>query len=132
MQNQGIGSWPQRRARLSAERTAFVHDGRRTTYAEVYRRGVRLASRLRSAGVGPGDRVAYLGPNHPSFAETMFATHLLGGVFVPLNFRLAAPELDYVLEHSGAGVLIHADHPAVGELTAKPGTTPGSWAPTGR
>ena len=56
----------------------------------------------------PGDRVAYLGPNHPAFVETMFATHLLGGIFVPLNFRLAGPEVDYMLRHSGAVALVHA------------------------
>ncbi|OEV30837.1 AMP-dependent synthetase [Streptomyces nanshensis] len=120
MHNQGIGSWPVRRAGLSPGRTAFIHDGTPVTYAAVHERSVRLASRLRAAGVEPGDRVAYLGANHPSFAETMFATHMLGGVFVPLNFRLTAPELDYVLGHSGASALIHAPECAVGSLTAKP------------
>lgn len=108
MQNQGVGSWPARRAQLSPGRTAFIHEGTPVTYAEVHERSTRLASQLRAAGVGPGDRVAYLGPNHPAFAETMFATHLLGGVFVPLNFRSAAPELDYVLGQSGTGVLVYA------------------------
>jgi acyl-CoA synthetase (AMP-forming)/AMP-acid ligase II len=106
--NAGLGSWPSRRAAISPDRVALVFEGSEMSYAEVHRRVTRLAARLRAAGVGRGDRVAYLGPNHPAFVETMFATHLLGGVFVPLNFRLTAPELGYLIEHSGATVLIRA------------------------
>ncbi len=52
------------------------------TYAEVHERTSWLATRLAArAGIRAGDRWAYLGPNHVAFAETMFATHLLGGVF---------------------------------------------------
>jgi fatty-acyl-CoA synthase len=106
--NAGLGGWPARRAAISPDRVALVFGERRTTYAELHRRVTRLAARLRAAGVVHGDRVAYLGPNHPAFVETMFATHLLGAVFVPLNFRLTAPEIGYVLDHCGAAVLIRA------------------------
>ncbi|MER6949188.1 long-chain fatty acid--CoA ligase [Nonomuraea sp. NPDC000554] len=92
---------------MTPNRTAFVFGDRTLTYADIHERTTRLASRLRDAGVRDGDRVAYLGPNHAAFAETMFATHLLGGIFVPLNFRLAAPEIAYMLEQSGATVLIY-------------------------
>ncbi|GIH62693.1 acyl-CoA synthetase [Microbispora siamensis] len=108
MRNAGLGGWPARRAQMSPNRTAFVYEDRPLSYAEVHERTTRLASRLRDAGVRAGDRVAYLGPNHVAFAETMFATHVLGGIFVPLNFRLAAPEIAYMLEHSGASVLVYA------------------------
>ena len=108
MQNAGLGGWPYRRAQLSPGRTALLFQGRKTSYAELAVRISRLADRLREAGVGKGDRVAYLGPNHPAFVETMFATHVLGGIFVPLNFRLTAPELDHLLEDSGATILIYA------------------------
>jgi len=93
---------------MSPGRTAFVYEDRAVTYAEFHERVMRLASRLRAAGVAPGDRVAYLGKNHVAFAESMFATHALGAIFVPLNFRLAAPEIDYMLENSGAVLLIYA------------------------
>ncbi|HEY4613825.1 MAG TPA: long-chain-fatty-acid--CoA ligase, partial [Citricoccus sp.] len=66
----------------------------------------RLANALASLGVGRGDRVAYLGENYPSFLETLFAAGTLGAVFVPLNTRLAAPEIAFALEDSGATVLI--------------------------
>ncbi|GAA3594769.1 long-chain fatty acid--CoA ligase [Nonomuraea rosea] len=108
MRNAGLGGWPARRALMSPDRTAFVFGDQAITYAQAYERTTGLAHRLRAAGVGPGDRVAYLGPNHLAFAETMFAVHLLGAIFVPLNFRLAAPELAYMIDHSGAGVLVHA------------------------
>src|SRR5688572_30847748 len=100
MRNEGVGSWPNRRARMSPHRVAFVHDGREWTYAEVAQRATRLAHALRSLGVGPGDRVAYLGPNHPTFVETLFGAGQLGALFVPLNTRLAAPELAYILTDS--------------------------------
>ncbi|WP_405084216.1 acyl-CoA synthetase [Microbispora sp. NBC_01389] len=108
MRNAGLGGWPARRAQMSPNRTAFVFADRPVSYAEVHERTTRLASRLRDAGVRAGDRVAYLGPNHVAFAETLFATHLLGGIFVPLNFRLTAPEIAYMLTDSGASVLVYA------------------------
>ncbi|RVX38677.1 fatty-acyl-CoA synthase [Nonomuraea polychroma] len=121
MHNSGIGGWPARRAMMTPDRTAFVYEDRSLTYAEVHERVTRLAHRLRDSGVRAGDRVVYLGPNHVAFAETMFATHMLGGIFVPLNFRLAAPEIDYMLGHSGAKVLIHAPQCA-GVVEALTGT----------
>ncbi|MBX6768665.1 MAG: long-chain fatty acid--CoA ligase, partial [Actinomadura rubrobrunea] len=78
------------------------------TYADLHERVTRLAHALRALGVRRGDRVAYLGPNHPTFLETLFATGALGGVFVPLNTRLAGPEIAYQLADSGAGVLVYA------------------------
>jgi fatty-acyl-CoA synthase len=107
-ENHGLGSWPARRAAMSPARPALIFEDRVISYAELHERITRLASALRAAGVGKGDRVAYLGPNHPSFVETMFATYQIGGIFVPLNFRLTQPEIRYQLEQSGAKALIHA------------------------
>ncbi|WP_037673788.1 long-chain fatty acid--CoA ligase [Streptomyces globisporus] len=112
MLNQGIGSWPARRARKTPDRIAVVHDDRAWTYRELHGRVLRLAHALRAWGVGHGDRVAYLGPNHPAFLETLFAAGTLGAVFVPLNTRLAAPELAYNLTDSGSTVLVHAPEQA--------------------
>lgn len=108
MWNAGLGSWPLRRARMAPERDAFTFEGVSTTYGELAVRTTRLARRLQELGVGRGDRVGYLGPNHPSFPETMFAAHQLGAVFVPLNFRLSPAEINYQLADSGVRVLIHA------------------------
>ena len=108
MRNEGLGSWPIRRARMSPGRTAMIFGDRSTSYAELATRTTKLAAQLRKSGVTTGDRVAYLGPNHPAFVETMFATQLLGGTFVPLNFRLTAPEIEHSLNDSGAALLIYA------------------------
>ncbi|CNG45767.1 fatty-acid--CoA ligase [Mycobacterium tuberculosis] len=107
MRNEGLGSWPVRRARKTPRSAALVHEGATLTYAGLLGRVARLARALRGLGIRHGDRVAYLGPNHPSFLETLFATGMLGGVFVPLNTRLTGPEIAYQLDDSGASVLVH-------------------------
>ncbi|MFF9838275.1 long-chain fatty acid--CoA ligase [Streptomyces sp. NPDC013740] len=114
MRNEGLGSWPARRARKTPHRTALIHRTATLTYGELHERTTRLARALRAAGVRRGDRVAYLGPNHPSFLECLFAAGQLGAVFVPLNTRLAAPEIAYQLRDSGSTVLLHS--PALGAL----------------
>jgi fatty-acyl-CoA synthase len=106
--DEGLGSWPLRRALMSPDRAALVHGDRTVTYAELAVRVRRLAAQLRADGVSAGDRVGYLGPNHPAFVETMFATHLIGAIFVPFNVRLTLPELAYQVEDSGVRLLVHA------------------------
>ncbi|MEU4742815.1 long-chain fatty acid--CoA ligase [Actinosynnema sp. NPDC023658] len=112
MRNQGIGSWTARRVRKTPEKVAVIHEGRAMTYRQLHERVLRLAHGLRRLGVGRGDRVAYLGPNHPTFLEALFAAGVLGAVFVPLNARLAAAEVAHVLTDSGSGVLVYAPEQA--------------------
>ena len=96
-----------RRARRTPDRVAVIHAGDRLTYAQMHDRVSRLAHGLRGLGAGRGDRVAYLGPNHPAFLETLFAAGTLGAILVPLNTRLAAPELARHLADSGSRALIY-------------------------
>ena len=96
-----------RRARRTPDRVAVMHAGDRLTYAQVHDRVTRLAHGLRGLGVRRGDRVAYLGPNHPAFLETLFAAGTLGAILVPLNTRLAVPELARHLADSGTPALIY-------------------------
>ncbi|MFS8202733.1 acyl-CoA synthetase [Streptomyces sp. CWNU-52B] len=116
MRNEGLGSWPARRARKTPHRTALIHHGTTLTYGALHERTTRLAHALRARGVRRGDRVAYLGPNHPSYLETLFAAGTLGAVFVPLNIRLAGPEIAYQLDDSGAKVLVYG--PSLAGLVA--------------
>ena len=102
-----MGSWIARRARRTPDRVAVIHAGNRLSYAQVHDRVCRLAHGLRGLGVARGDRIAYLGPNHPAFLETLFAAGTLGAILVPLNTRLATPELARHLADSGAGTLIY-------------------------
>jgi fatty-acyl-CoA synthase len=110
--NEGVGSWTARRARKTPEARAILHAGRAVSYAELDDRVGRLARALRGLGTGPGTRVAYLGPNHPAFLETMFAAWSAGAIFVPLNMRLAGPELACQLADCGAAVLVYAPEQA--------------------
>ncbi len=105
---EGIGAWPRRRAVKSAGHPAIVFRDSAVTYDELATRIDRLAAGLRERGVRFGDRVAYLGNNHPSFVEALFASTNLGAIFVPLNTRLSGPELAYMLTDSGATVLVHS------------------------
>jgi fatty-acyl-CoA synthase len=107
LRNNGVGSWIARRARRTPDRVAVIHGDDRLTYAQLHDRVTRLAHGLRGLGVRRGDRVAYLGPNHPAFLETLFAAGTLGAILVPLNTRLAAPELARHLADSGTRALIH-------------------------
>ena len=122
MRNEGLGSWPARRARKTPHRTALVHGGTTVTYGELHTRTTRLAHALRARGVRRGDRIAYLGPNHPSFLETLFAAGMLGAIFVPQNTRLAGPEIAYQLADSGAKVLVYGPSHA-GLVAGLPGST---------
>ena len=106
--NTGLGTWPARRARISPERRALADPHRALTYAELAERTARLAGALRRLGVGRGDRVAYLGVNAVEVFETLFAAWLLGAIAVPLNYRLSGPEIRYMLDDSGASILVHS------------------------
>ena len=119
MRNQGIGSWTARRARKSPHALALLHQDRQFTYRQLHERSLRLANRLRAAGLRHGDAVAFLGPNHPAYLETLFAAGILGAVFVPLNSRLAAAEVEHCLSDSGSRVLIHTpDFAKLGEAAS--------------
>lgn len=110
----GLGRMIGQRARLSPRRKALTFEGTTWTYEELLDRSDRFATVLAGGGVGVGDRVAYLGLNHPNFFVTMFATIRLGAVFVPLNFRLTGPELRFIIDDAGARTIVVDDqHRAV-------------------
>src|SRR5271167_554898 len=86
-------------------KTAVVCGDRRFTYAEFAGRVGRLAGALRAAGVKPGDRVAFLSLNCHRLLEAYYGVLEAGCILLPLNIRLAAPELTYILNDSGAAML---------------------------
>lgn len=109
MSNEGLGTWLDRRRARFAGRTALVRDSEHITYDQFAEQVDWLAAGFNRLGVAAGDRIAYLGDNHPSFLQVLFAAGKLGAVFVPLNTRHAAPEVAFALADSGACVLVHAD-----------------------
>jgi len=119
------------RARISPSRTALVEvaSGRRLTYAEADARATECARTWHSElGLHPGDRLGILASNRLEMLDAFFAAGKLGVVLVPLNTRLAVPELEYILTDCGVrAVMYDAGHvAAVAELKRR-ATTVERW-----
>src|SRR5262245_30661434 len=89
--------------RPKAKSTVFR--GRRRIWSETAERVARMAGGMRAAGIGPGDRIAIMALNSDRYYELMYAIPWLGAAMVPINTRLATPEVQYILEDAGARVL---------------------------
>ena len=97
----------ERKATQTGDNT-FAYD-----FAKFWRRVERVTAHLQSTwGVQPGDRVAWLGFNHELQLVTLVACARLGAVFLPLNFRLAVPELQQVMLDAQPRLLVHDSHHA--------------------
>jgi acyl-CoA synthetase (AMP-forming)/AMP-acid ligase II len=94
---------------LYAGKEAVVCGEARFTYKQFAERVYRLANFLRSKGVGQGGCVAILHQNSHEFLESYFAAAQLGAILNPLNFRLSPKELAFILQDSGASLLISSD-----------------------
>ncbi len=93
-------------AGIVPDQEALVFEGQRFTYAETLARVRRLAAVLAARGVGRGTRVAALHVNSHRYVEAYYATALLGGVFIPLNYRAKRPELAHMLTTGRVRVLL--------------------------
>jgi len=96
-----------RNAEFFPDRTAFVFEGRRITHRDYLGRIEQLAAGLGREGVRPGDRVAILSQNSLEMIDLIGAVAMLGAILLPVNFRLNAEEIGYVLA-DGAPVLVIA------------------------
>ncbi len=105
-----IGLFLEKRAFLSPKREAFF-DGENTrlTFAELAERSHQVGNALLESGVKPGDRVALLLMNGAEFLESFFAIARIGAVVVPLNWRLVADELTFILDDSGTTTLLFGE-----------------------
>ncbi len=101
-----IGRLISHHARHRAQAVAVVDGARELTFAMLNQRVNRLANALAGLGIGKGDRGAILMRNQHQFLESYFAYSKLGAIAVPINFRLTADEIAYVLDDSGAKVLV--------------------------
>lgn len=104
----------QRSAEVFPDREAVVHGARRSTYREFAEEAQRFAKAL-VPHLEPGGKVAVVAPNLPELLIAHYAVPLAGGVLVPLNPRLSARELAYVLGHCEARVVL-ADSEVVGTV----------------
>jgi fatty-acyl-CoA synthase len=99
----------------------------RLTHRELLERVSALAAAFTGAGVTKGDIVAVLLSNRPEFLETVLAVNRIGAAFLPLNVRLAEPELEYIVRHAGAVAIVTepafaAPVAAIGERMTSPWT----------
>ncbi len=83
-----------------------VFEGEVVTYGQMAARATAMAAGLHQRGIGAGDVVGLLSYNCPEFLETIFAANYLGAIAMPINWRLAAPEVRYILDHSEARALV--------------------------
>ena len=91
------------------DRAVTIFEGRRRSYGELQERVNRLANALANLGVSAGDRVAMMHVNCPQHIETYFATAKLDAIYVPINFRVRADELAYMLNDAAPKVLFVGD-----------------------
>lgn len=109
-----IGLWLEKWTCFGPDRVALAFPGTsgalsRWTYRDLFRRAQRRAAWLRDVhGVRAGDRVAWREANRPEFFETLFACARLGAILVPVNWRLAQPEIEFILGHCAPKVVLDA------------------------
>jgi fatty-acyl-CoA synthase len=101
-----LGSWIARRAAATPKLPAITVGETTWTYRDFSDRIDRLAAELAAGGMRRGDRVGYVGLNHPDFLVTLFAAARIGAAFVPLNWRLTADELCYILDNAEVHTLL--------------------------
>jgi fatty-acyl-CoA synthase len=106
MTDRGIGSWVERRAGINPARPAIISGDVTLDYGALSRRVRRLANGLRTLEVRKGDRVTWLGPNHPAFLESLYAVCKLGAALSPINHRLDAETIAWALDDSTPRVVI--------------------------
>ena len=100
IKSMNIAWWVQRWSELHPSKPAIFFEGREISYLQLHQKANQTSCWLQSLGIEKGDRVAVMLENCPEFIELYLACSRLGAIFVPVNFRLAPPELDYTLRNS--------------------------------
>lgn len=96
-------------ARRTPDQLAIVYRDQRISYGELAGRVCLCAGMLRENGIGPGDVVALLMKNSSAFLELGLAVSHVGAVLLPINYRLATEEVEYILDHAQAKFLFVDD-----------------------
>ncbi|MDO5699381.1 MAG: AMP-binding protein [Dermatophilus congolensis] len=102
-------AWLLRHAHELSDHVALRFEGNSTTYRELADEVRHIASVLADNGVGRGDRVLLLSPNRPEFLHVTLASWYLGAVLVPVNFRLSAGEVAYLVGNSEPSAVVASD-----------------------
>lgn len=85
---------------------AVIYEGRRISYTELLDRGIAAGAWLQAQGIEAGDIVALLMKNSAGFLDLMLGASHIGAVLLPINYRLAAPEVAYIHDHAGVKLLL--------------------------
>ncbi len=101
-----IGDFLTRRSILTPTREGLVCDDTRLTYKDLNDRANRLANAMTALGIGHGDRVSILAFNEPEYYDLYFGLGKISATLVPVNYRLAGPEIQYILSDCQAKVLV--------------------------
>jgi fatty-acyl-CoA synthase len=101
-----IGDWIQKWSFLQPNKRALIFEDRPFTYQEVNLRTNRLCHFLLDLGIREGDRISVLLYNCHQYIEIFFAISKIGAILVPLNWRLAGPELEFIINDSGSRMII--------------------------
>jgi fatty-acyl-CoA synthase len=101
-----IGEFLTRRSRITPDREGLVCEDVRHTYQDLNVRANCLANAMTALGVGHGDRIGILAFNEPEYYDMYFGLGKIGAALVPVNYRLAGPEIQYILSDSESKVLV--------------------------
>ena len=114
-------SFIKRAAKIFPDHPAVINGARIYTWSETYERSRRLASALEARGIGKGDTVSLMLPNGPAFYECFYGVPVTGAVMNPLNYRLEADSLAFILDHAECKVLLTDTEfaPVIREALAK-------------
>ncbi len=107
IKSMNIAWWVQRWAELTPDKTAILFEGETISYKDFCRRADRASCWLQSIGIEKGDRVAVMLSNCPEFLDLFLACSRLGAIFVPINFRITSPELDYFMKNCRPRLFVH-------------------------
>ena len=105
-----IAWWIQRWAELTPDKPAIVFEKQTISYNELSNRADRTCIWLQSIGIEKGDRVAVMLNNCPEFIDLFLACSRLGAIFVPINYRVTATELDYFITNCRPRLFVHSDN----------------------
>ncbi|MEM7329434.1 MAG: fatty acid--CoA ligase [Pseudomonadota bacterium] len=87
------------------QKSAFIYEGQHTSYGALDLSASKVCKGLLSLGLKPDDRIAFLGKNSPEYFEILMGVSKCGGVMAPVNWRLAALEIEYILNDLGARII---------------------------
>jgi len=104
-----IGDWIRKWSWLSPQKVAIIDDGHEISYKELNQKSNQVANFLLQKGISKGDRVGVLLYNCHEYIEIYFALAKIGAILVPLNWRMAPPEISYILDDCEASYLFFGE-----------------------